>query len=592
MSLSKLETLPNEILIDLLTNYVDPIDVLIIFGANLNERFNSLVHQCKLKNIDLTNMNKKDFDNCLNRLIIYSNQIKSLSLSEYLPNSINIFLSIFPTFDQFENLFELNLYFNGTNFEKQTFLNFLKCLSKINVHTLKIELIDGQHSYLLMNNCCEYLNQKNLRRVVLDINSYPDQWNFNELTECSIEYLTIIGGGCTFNHFEKILFSCQNLFYLNIRVTSNSMNNDNPSIDIQSLTKLRYLIIHCYESQGPIEIDSFIPYLSKMNHLYQFKLITLKRDYIHGFIWEKFLESSLPLLKKFTLILYSYFVPADFSHETIIESFLTPFWMNKKHLNIYRGISQWNNYKKFLLSFYPIERKNFNNWSLNQNSNSNSLSEMDNLIINEYYPIPSTYQKLNFVKFIQMNCLDENTFQWIMYSIHLNVIIQLNCINITSNIHYLRSLLLEMNSLNHLIINSKQLIELNQKIKSIEKLNLSFKKHSFDEKDILFLSNLYPNLQHIQINPFNYHSIHLLKKSFSKLITLTYPIDDFTFQLNLFLKNKDKTTFQYQCRNESVTIWIDQNTFDDPFWYPNLYLRFKIQSFNKIKYLKNKFNHS
>ena len=55
MSLSKLETLPNEILSDLLMNYVDPIDVLIIFGDNLNERFNSLVHQCKLKNIDLTN---------------------------------------------------------------------------------------------------------------------------------------------------------------------------------------------------------------------------------------------------------------------------------------------------------------------------------------------------------------------------------------------------------------------------------------------------------------------------------------------------------------------------------------------------------
>jgi len=68
-------------------------------------------------------------------LIIYSNQIKSLSLSEYLPNSINLFLSIFPIFDQFENLFELNLDFDGTHFEKEILFYLFKSLSKTNINT-------------------------------------------------------------------------------------------------------------------------------------------------------------------------------------------------------------------------------------------------------------------------------------------------------------------------------------------------------------------------------------------------------------------------------------------------------------------------
>lgn len=590
MSVSKLESLPNEILIDLFLNHMNPVDVFVGFGHDLNNRFTALVNRCKLFYIDLTNISKKDFDHYLNSLILYSNDIKGLSLSESLPGQMNIFLSIFPTFDQFKNLYELNIYFDGTNFEINLLLSLLKSLSKTLINTLTMKLVNGKHSFDLMDNCSEYLCLKTLRRVVLDINDRSHQWNFNKLNQCFIKYLTISGGGCTLNHFKTILSICQNLLYLNIRVTADTSNkNIDKNIPIESLKNLRELVVHCYESEDQIEIDCLIPYLRNMSNLRQLEIITLKRDYINGFIWEIFLEESLLFLKEFRLIIYNYFVPDCFTDEILIKSFSTPFWINKKYLNIFRGIAQWNNYQKFILFYYPIERKSFENRSFKISSNETnllSLSLINNLIISQHSPIPSFTGKLNFIKYFHIDYLDQSVFQWVLNFVNLNQIIQLNCLNIEKKFHLIRLLLLEMNHLNDLTIKFKQLIQLNNQIKSLRKLNISFEKHLFDEKHILFLSNLFPYLEHIQINPVNLQNLHLLPKYFPNLITLTFPINN--LQLNENNDKRDQFQLNYNYRNKFVTIWIDQNTFNNHVFHSNLISRF----LNKIKSITMKSNYS
>jgi hypothetical protein len=100
ISMSKLESsIPNEILIHLLENYINPIDVFVAFANHLNNRFDTLIDQCQWFHLDLTNVRKKEFHHCINNLFTYRNKIQSLFLSERLPGQICKFLSLFPTFD-------------------------------------------------------------------------------------------------------------------------------------------------------------------------------------------------------------------------------------------------------------------------------------------------------------------------------------------------------------------------------------------------------------------------------------------------------------------------------------------------------------
>ena len=275
---------------------------------------------------------------------------------------------------------------------------------------------------------------------------------------------------------------------------------------------------------------------------------------------------SLPLLIDFKLFIYRYFTPAHLSDERLIRTFSGPFWMAKEHFHIVCGIAHWTNYRNFLLFSYPIERKSLNSWSLN--IHWNLPSKITRLIVRQHFPIPSCSMKLTSLQYLHLEYLNESLFQWIDHLIDLSRIVRFDCRNIRTNIPWIIFLLIQMRNLNNLIVNFNQLIDLKQSIKSVRKLNISSEIHSFEENDILFLSNVFPSIEHLQINPKNFHHVHLLKNSFANLLTLTLPI------------NENAETFR--------RIWLVEKTFDDWKWF----FRVKVQLLGKMKYLRKRFHRS
>ncbi|CAF1078850.1 unnamed protein product [Rotaria sordida] len=113
MSVSKLESLPNEVLCDIIENYIDGVDALATFNPQFNRRFDSLISQCLRLHFNFIQCQKEDFHLCMNLLPNYIDKIEELFLSEYnTPGQIRAFLSIFPSFQIFKRLRLLYFHFN------------------------------------------------------------------------------------------------------------------------------------------------------------------------------------------------------------------------------------------------------------------------------------------------------------------------------------------------------------------------------------------------------------------------------------------------------------------------------------------------
>jgi hypothetical protein len=65
MSLSKFESLPNEILIDFLEKHANGVDILVAFTEQLNSRIDGLIGQCQQFRFDFFRCRKDDFLLCV-----------------------------------------------------------------------------------------------------------------------------------------------------------------------------------------------------------------------------------------------------------------------------------------------------------------------------------------------------------------------------------------------------------------------------------------------------------------------------------------------------------------------------------------------
>ena len=104
MALSTLESLSNEILIDILEKYVNAADIIVAFRFQLNSRFDALIAQCRHHRFDFVRCRKNDFRMCIGLLPGYVDKINKLALSEQeTPGQIHAFLSFFPSFAPFNH---------------------------------------------------------------------------------------------------------------------------------------------------------------------------------------------------------------------------------------------------------------------------------------------------------------------------------------------------------------------------------------------------------------------------------------------------------------------------------------------------------
>jgi hypothetical protein len=357
--MSKLESLPNEILLDLLENYINLSDVLVAFNNHLNNRFDGLINQCKLFRLDLTNIRKKDFDHCIGSISTCRHKIESLFLSECIPGQISTFLLLFPTFDQFERLGELYLDFNGNVIDQGLLDTAMYSLSKTNIHTLTVKSTCGFGLFAVKNIFQEFFRLSTLRRLVLDVNLRSFYWNLKNLTHCNVVNLTIKGTGCTWSTFKKILTCAKNLSSLNVRVTANVhstyTSSSDENFDIQPLKKLHTFIYNFHEPRGRMQFHLLAECLCQMPNLRYLEISNVDNSFLDGNIWKMFFQTSLPLVTDFRLKIDECFSRNEPANNKMMKSFQTPFWITKKNFNIYRISYSHDSQGKSIFQYYPIQ---------------------------------------------------------------------------------------------------------------------------------------------------------------------------------------------------------------------------------------------
>ncbi|CAF1020563.1 unnamed protein product [Rotaria sordida] len=372
MSVTKLESLSNEILLDLIENYINGVDIFISFLNQLNSRFDALINRCKQFYFDFTCIKKSDFNFCMNLLPIYHDMITSLTLSECdTPGQIHSFLYLFRSFEQFKRLRRLYLDFDANSVDLMD--QGLHSILKTHIHTLSIK---GKNVRSLFEFNCVVLAMLTLtkiRRFFLSVDIQPVFCYFPSLNLLNLEHLTIEGRGCTWTNVEHIFKCASHLIYLNVRISQESSNltesiNDKQS-NIQPLTKLHTLIFEFINDYSSITFDKLAFYFNIMPNLRQLEITDTTAQYRCLPSWKRLFETSLPLLNKFILKIGRLFL-SDENIVDMLSSLEDPFWIVKKNYEIYFITHDYTDDDNIILYYYPIDaRLNMNSsWKKQENN--------------------------------------------------------------------------------------------------------------------------------------------------------------------------------------------------------------------------------
>ena len=604
MPVSKLELLPNELLLDLFEHYMNPVDVFVAFANQLNARFTALVRRCRAFRLDLTTIQKKEFNRFLKSISNHCGQIESLSISDHLPGQIDAFQKYFPTFNQFRCLSELNLYFHKTSNDINYLSLALDSLSSIPIHRLSIKGVGSHASRYLVSEYRKIFHHQTIRRLVLEIDQFTSFGNLTYLGKCDIEYLTLLGGSLSQITFQRILSCATELIYLNIQVKNYEYRIYRIKRDqhrrVERTAKLRTLIFNCKGEHDQSTLISTLSLLKNMSNLRRLTITSDRSEQMDGIFSKEFFETSLPLLTHFTLIVYSEYSWIQFSDEALIQSFQTPFWIKQRNFNIYKAIHERNNHMSDYFCYYPIldpYRTNLSLesatdsqfiWSLPSRvieTNSSRLNFLTALRITQSFSSSTMECKLNNIKILRIDAIDSPLLHWINQYIDLNKVIQLDVHSVRDKFHLIISLISQMKNLNDLIINDSictisrelvtdkivQFIPISRSVRRLDIFSY-FTDHPFERKHIRCLAFCFPLLEHLRICTRDLQNVPFLNKYFPKLITLTFKIDsDLIFNhdyLNQWEKQfRSKVKFQYRRKSNYITIWVDHNALNDHFWY-------------------------
>ena len=615
MSVSKFEILPNEILIHLFENYLESVDIFVIFAHGLNARFTSLVHQCEVFHLDLTNIRKQDFNNCMQSACMFREKIPSLSMSERLSGQMNIFLTYLPTFDHFPSLVKLSLDLGNLSLKSHRVLSVLDSLSMTKIHTLSIKIVDPE--FLVANIYSEVFHLPTLRRLVLDTDHYFASEEAFHLPQSNIEYLTIRRHYLTWRSFREILVSAKRLVYLNVRVRDGSSTEtsiDDINWHFEPSTTLRTFIFTLGWLLDSLSFRIFVMFLTKMPNLHKLTINGSETELMES-DFVGIVPGLLPLLTHFTLRISQL---RDFGYSLdrqLVKSVQTPVYIDQQNFNIYKAENRGSNHiGENFLNYYPIfNRLSRTNtisgdiemryvWSLpfrtfdNDSFSSNVITAIH---ITESFPISMTEYKLNHVKFLRIDSINPSLFTWINTFINLNEILELNTSTLQQNSRLFFLLISQMKNLQTLFIDfnfliNNQFIPLSQ---SMKRLNISWIEHPFKEEDIHCLVNLFPSIEHLSIYTKDLYHVPLLGNFFPKLITLTFRIADPAYrpynnksERKWARRFQEQVSFQYELIENRITVWIDQDVFKDSFWHSTLKYRSSLS--RAIRHVTKKFTTS
>ena len=344
MSVSKLESLPNEILVDIFEKYINGMDILVAFLYQQNQRFDALISQCQRFHFSFLYCRKGSFRFCISLLPAYVERIEELALSDqHTPGQIHAFLSFFPSFIVFKRLRKLYFHYNAETIDGSVVRTAFQSLYDTVVDTISIKAVNTDWAQTMHSLFDDMLRLTTIKRIFFTSdfcqnrrniwnNVFEDQWNFMTGISSKIEYLTIFGMTCGFHHLKSIFQCAPQLKYLNVQLTSSAIYGiyhalNSPPDSSRSISNLHTLILSS-ERDDSTTFDMLAEYLRVMPALRRLE-IKAHGALLDASAWEALLQTSLPSLTHFGLQTTTSRMKKD-DIDSTLASFETPFWISKQ----------------------------------------------------------------------------------------------------------------------------------------------------------------------------------------------------------------------------------------------------------------------
>ena len=516
MSVSKLESLPNEILTDILEKYINGVDILINFAFQLNQRFDALIFQSQRLRFDFMRCYKNDFIFCIGLLPAYIDKIEELCLSEQnTPGQIHAFLSLFPSFGLFKRLRKLYFHTDAKAVEMTTIQRSLHSLSKTNLHTLSIKITNCQEMYSLSDAFVNIFCMRTLKKLSITCDSYEMDWTLLNEISSNVEYLMIYGMRCNSQELEYILRCVSGLKHLNIQLTvSGSLSyklyqkRRLPSKNITTqMPKLQSAIFYI-EDDAAETFRTLESHLLGMASLQGLK-IKVNSGIFDADVWETFVKTSLPKLTHFNLQSNALYTKQADIH-TSLESFQTPFWIEKKNFNIII-----TKYERFESNFDFIGKaRNFNQFTQNKsipqcwiaprrefNGNLSSMSKITSLQLSTEGSALLQHHYFDNISHLVLHDMNLELFEWIKTHINCSRIKHLDISDLDKESNTISLLLPSIRNIISLRMKPDQLFNYQhaslETVNCLKFLDISANQHRFVREDIAMVAKLFPNVQHL-----------------------------------------------------------------------------------------------
>jgi hypothetical protein len=326
MEAASLYTLP----IELVYYILDKLDVKTILGSfrTVCQRFYTIANNYNRYEFDLSSMSKIDFHR-LCRVIRPENIISlTISNNDMTPGQIRLFMSLF-TIDQFIHLRSLTL----IQIEKAELDLLMKQIdiNSLNALSINIRRDNSKSNDLSMLPLLSSIAMSNLHKLDLSMWSH-DINNFVWPQQYTLQHLTI-GHYVTYQQVRIIL---SQLTYLRTLVVRNGIvnNTDETTMTLSDIQTNIHLISLTFKNSRlqMNELELLLSLTPSLVHLQLTGSVSSSDAILDGSRWEHFIQTRLPLLKKFEFFfrmkMNIHHNPTD--TEAWIVPFRSTFWLTHK----------------------------------------------------------------------------------------------------------------------------------------------------------------------------------------------------------------------------------------------------------------------
>jgi hypothetical protein len=462
----------------------------------------------------------------------------------------------------------------------------IRLLPNTTVDNLSIEIMKTDKESRFNYNIFHIIALKTIRRLSL-ANSIEQNQLFHLIDNSSrIEYLTNSGVSCGFQDLEYIFRCRSHLKYLNIQVTSKlhfgyhhllNFSTDN----IISMPTLRTLILS-FEEDDLTTFGMLAQQLKMLPALHRLEIKAHDRI-LNANDWEDLLQISLPLLTHFQLKTTTARIRKE-NIENKLTSFETPFWIEKTNFYLIITEHKYLDSNRFCLDrFNGNDQDEFNQpvvqwWIAPLRARIDDIPTKDIISfgISRAAGSLSEYYYFKNVKHLVIYNLDDNLLEWLLTYVNYSRIEYLDVSLLHHESTTIISFLSSVRNITYLRISyNRLLLYQNAYLKQdhgLKYLDISVDEHPFDQGDLINISQLFPNLEHLAINTTEFSNIPLLKTYFPHLCSLTFAAicDQFLSSKNSKKKHWDplqqQVQFFFHHNDKWITVWIDQAVLEDPYW--------------------------